>query len=794
MVSPDLQVDFEEAARFLGVLAAGESNPVFVFQTFTDDTSFKEKLDPLAQVRIGSLADHAEWIQQMCSRGAGVFVQINHGAGRGKESITGIRALFCDVDGTPIKPIVAEMPKPHILVSSSPRKYHLYWLTYNCSPATFGQHQLQLAERFGTDASVRNLDRVLRLPGTWHQKDPQRPYLVHCITNLSHGRYSTMELMPVGPPPTRPSGSSKSKSAPVSAPPVTGNPFGLNIGPKFKLPDVLPEGNRTTHLISYIGQLVAQGHTDEEWLRNEVKRVMLERLPQGQRPIPDETLEAEIYGYITKLIPSSTPTGHIPPSSPAPAPIQSDVPVLARPVADEDGIGAMLPAGTEILPPIGVETFLDRYLYVEDGQRVVDLQVPKSFAVYRLDEFHAAQKPQRRGQTFISKRWLEHIGRKTVRDIVFYPGKEDIFEMDGTSFFNSYEGADLPAVTLDENKIEPFLAHAEYMIPDIKIRNLFYDWLAFALQFPDVRIQWAPLIVSKPGVGKGLLFQILERIFGEHNCSSIGPDDLSERKSTHNEWISGKLLVCIDEMYTAQKWEAMERLKPMMTEKRILVNHKYGKKGLEHIFAKFIAFSNHITQAAALSPHDRRWLVWHVEADKRPPEYYEMLLEWLNKTTGPAHLLAWLQARDVRKFQPGKAPPMTEAKERMISDAAGPIDLCLMDAIQDKEGAFSRDIIDIDIAERYVMRTLSLDRITYTDRVCIRRVLADIGPPLPAAESKYRVKYGAINRRVRCYCVRNYDHWRMVSSEEVATEYIEALKISLGKPATEKVTELQGRQ
>jgi DNA primase RepB-like protein len=57
------------------------------------------------------------------------------------------------------------------VVESSPGKFHCYWL--NDGSVTLGDFdpmQQQLCELFGGDHNARDISRVLRLPGSWHQK------------------------------------------------------------------------------------------------------------------------------------------------------------------------------------------------------------------------------------------------------------------------------------------------------------------------------------------------------------------------------------------------------------------------------------------------------------------------------------------------------------------------------------------------------------------------------------------------------------------------------------------------
>lgn len=160
-------IDLAEAERFLDVLAEGE--PV-TFQTFDDDADRKQK--SLARILHGTLEEHAAELTRLNQRGAGVFVMVNFGDGKGREgaNVTGVRGVFVDLDGAPPEPILKFELTPHIVVESSPRKYHAYWLLADCALEQFRPLQKALIAKFNGDPSVHDLPRVMRLPGFIHRK------------------------------------------------------------------------------------------------------------------------------------------------------------------------------------------------------------------------------------------------------------------------------------------------------------------------------------------------------------------------------------------------------------------------------------------------------------------------------------------------------------------------------------------------------------------------------------------------------------------------------------------------
>lgn len=154
----------ELASRFLSAL--GDR---FTFQTFDDSPSHDRRL---TRVFHGSLQEHAEELLRLNAAGAGIFVMVNAGDCRGRRTsnVRAVRAYFVDLDGAPIEPVLACPAAPHIVVQSSPGRWHAYWLVESAPLATFSTIQAGLAARFDADPKVRDLPRVMRLPGFDHQK------------------------------------------------------------------------------------------------------------------------------------------------------------------------------------------------------------------------------------------------------------------------------------------------------------------------------------------------------------------------------------------------------------------------------------------------------------------------------------------------------------------------------------------------------------------------------------------------------------------------------------------------
>lgn len=187
-VQPDLSIDLKQAQAFLDALEPGGK---FTFQTFPEAAVRDEQPTSRPRVLHGTLDEHGNELTSLNMKGAGIFVMVNAGDGipqsgsrtcRTAKNVVKVRANFVDLDGSPIEPILECELSANIIVSSSPGRWHAYWLVDGEELAEFSVLQKQLASRFKGDKSVNDLPRVMRLPGFNHMKAQPFPVrMTRCV-------------------------------------------------------------------------------------------------------------------------------------------------------------------------------------------------------------------------------------------------------------------------------------------------------------------------------------------------------------------------------------------------------------------------------------------------------------------------------------------------------------------------------------------------------------------------------------------------------------------------------------
>lgn len=167
-----------DAVRFLEALAPDGD---LTFATFTDGGV--DGRDPLARTLHGGYWRNVGTLAKLNTRGAAVCVMVNRGDGIGRKAldVQAVRAVFVDLDGAPLAPVLSAPLPPSIVCESSPGKHHAYWPIAEMPLADFPDAQRALAAQYGGDAAVCDLPRVMRLPGYLHAKGkPFTSRLVHC--------------------------------------------------------------------------------------------------------------------------------------------------------------------------------------------------------------------------------------------------------------------------------------------------------------------------------------------------------------------------------------------------------------------------------------------------------------------------------------------------------------------------------------------------------------------------------------------------------------------------------------
>jgi len=141
-----------------------------------------------------------EELMRLNKQGYGVFLTINETNGKGRKAtdIVRVRAIYVDLDSAPLMPVMDY--SPHLVVETSPDRFHAYFLVDEKFELSFFPiMQEALIQKFNSDPVVKDLPRVMRCAGFYHMKrEPYKCCVVH--ENMDIPKLSYEEALEKFPP------------------------------------------------------------------------------------------------------------------------------------------------------------------------------------------------------------------------------------------------------------------------------------------------------------------------------------------------------------------------------------------------------------------------------------------------------------------------------------------------------------------------------------------------------------------------------------------------------------------
>lgn len=347
--------------------------------------------------------------------------------------------------------------------------------------------------------------------------------------------------------------------------------------------------------------------------------------------------------------------------------------------------------------------------------------------------------------------WMRWPLRRSVRKLTYAPGQPPITE---DNCFNQWAGW---GVQPKKGDVKPWLALTKYLFEDMEPGALeyFYDWCAYPIQNPGVKLFVAPVIHGvNQGTGKTLVGYTLGRIYGE-NFKEIADDDLEE-----TYWAENKQFILGDEITGKDNRAYMNVLKRLITKAEIDINIKFIPQYSLPNSMNFMFTSQH-GDSFFLEDGDRRFFIIEVMGQPLTEKFYAEYDKWY-KGDGASHLMEWLLNRKIAAdFNPAGRAPSTFAKERMIAATKGDAGAWVHElknfpdqVLRMGEMAYTRDLFSSrELLDMY-MRENPNTRVT---AVGLGRQLSAAGFPQVAGGQPMM---GPTGKMERFFAVRNTETWR----------------------------------
>lgn len=228
------------------------------------------------------------------------------------------------------------------------------------------------------------------------------------------------------------------------------------------------------------------------------------------------------------------------------------------------------------------------------------------------------------------------------------------------------------------------------LVREPEILELLIDYLAMQVQFPGIKVPWAFLIQSAPGVGKGTLGEVMEAVLGPVNVKIVSPEMM---KATFNDWARNCVFGIFNEVHMPgdRRDQIMNSIKPLISDPTIAVNIKHQDAECRvKNFTNYIAFTNY-KDAAHIAEGDRRWCIvfspiqTKAQAEALNASGHFDQVRWLTTPEGASALRYFLLKRKISENFPAKGhAPMTKYREEVVEQSKNSLQIAIEDAIDDQ--------------------------------------------------------------------------------------------------------------
>jgi hypothetical protein len=379
---------------------------------------------------------------------------------------------------------------------------------------------------------------------------------------------------------------------------------------------------------------------------------------------------------------------------------------------------------------------------------------------------------------------LSGEGVAKVSGIDFDPAQAEFFNRYGAVYYNSWKGLASYGVPGD---FTPWWNHLCLLVPIEAERDHLLNWMAFTLQRPHEKINHCVVFGGNFGIGKDTLFWPMVQALGRH-AKQQGANCLL---SDFNDYLSEAKLVVIQEVDVGNRKEASivhNSMKPMLASPpdALAIN----PKGLAGYYIRNVVHSVLFTNEEhpmLISNGDRRHFVlgsslnvMDRETGNPRPEwvsYFDQLWAWMKTSGGWEQVVYYLITRDINKFNPKAAPPMTESKAIIIEHGHSHVDTLIASLIAERVGVFRRDIV----SPEDVLAWLCTEGSHHLISSGINRTpsVVQIGKALKLAggmNQRIRVKPGGM--QIRVWVIRNEAHWLSATNADFVAEALRQLEKS----------------
>jgi hypothetical protein len=271
---------------------------------------------------------------------------------------------------------------------------------------------------------------------------------------------------------------------------------------------------------------------------------------------------------------------------------------------------------------------------------------------------------------------LTHYGMPHVDGKIYLPGCDQLVEVDGSLHVNIYDDRDVPLMKrakTDEERaaLRAVQNHFAVLFPNERERSLIVSFLAYQVQRPAERVNWAVLIQGVEGAGKTWIQNLMASVLGRKNVGPVKPASLF---SEFNGWAEGKKMIFVEEIRLRghDRFEVLDKIKDNVTNDVLSITRK-GRDPYDSPNVTSYAMFTNYADALSLSDNDRRYLIVStsfqskMQIDRHLSKYPNYFVELFDAVANHGGVLRdWLMSYELsEEFIPRGRAPMTLDKVHM---------------------------------------------------------------------------------------------------------------------------------
>jgi hypothetical protein len=654
------------------------------------------------------------------------------------------------------------IPFPAILVDSG-NGLHAHWpLNRDLALVEWrnGAENLKRAcARYGLHADhpvTGDAARILRIPGTTNRKDPQRPVPVRLLHSRQAHNAEALAASFARAADSNPPGATAANNDDLSA--------GLMSTASTEWFDDLPDDDRIIELTRMVHSLPDADADD--------RGMWIQTLAQisSVATVPWETRVDVAWEFSRRSDKAKSETRVSIAQRMGGLGDRTNVNAL-RNRARENGYLSPQPAHED---KFSVERALTgRYIHVAADDVYYDPERGLPLSKSALKERETWHMPRRANASErLDPVSLLRNSSHTVRcdAFGFHPGAGKVFEEDGrllANLFRPHNPEPVRPTSAERRLLIRFLRHLFPRGSDLRWLAHLLDTYAFLVQHSGERVKFAMILVGAiEGSGKSTLMEDLPRLlFGLQNVVTVSTHEL---ESQFTDWLAKAWIVVFAEVSLGKARDAARvanALKDNQTNEYLRIVEKGRAGRAQRNRTSFLGTSNDETSALHLSAFDRRSAIHATPAPIMPRVLSVELHAFLRSSRAAGVLRSLALQRDITHFDPNAAPPMTEAKRRMIAASRHPIHAELIDAFHSKDPPFHRDLVLVSDVRDFLCGC-GVDVRNLTDRRIGEFLRA---PPIGARRIEHQKRISTVHgiRRARLWVLRDFELWERASAKVI---------------------------